>query len=77
MDSGLRLEMAVSILTLHREGDALDSCLFARLVFQYLCLVALLVGPTQVHAKQHLRPVLRLRAPGPRGIFMAMALFLC
>jgi hypothetical protein len=52
------------VLTGQREGHALEPGLFARLIVEQLALEAAALGPLQVHAQQHLGPVLRLSAAG-------------
>ena len=64
MDAGLGRHQAESILTTEREGDALEPGLFARLILEHLALEAAALGPLQVHAQQHLCPVLRLDTTG-------------
>ncbi len=65
VDAGLRREVAVGVLALHHHGGALDPRLLPRLDVGDVALEAAAVAPAQVHAQQHLRPVLAVRAPGP------------
>ena len=58
------LQVAVGVGAAHREGGALDARLLAVLPVEQLDLVAVALGPAQVHAQQHLGPVLRLGAAG-------------
>ena len=60
------LEIAVGVLPADRKGGALDSRLFTLEAIQQLRRKSVLLGPAQVHAEQHLRPILRLRATGSR-----------
>ena len=45
-------------------GRALDAGFFAGLIVEHLALEAAALGPLQIHAQQHLGPVLRLGAAG-------------
>ena len=60
----LAVQVAVGVGAAHREGGALDARFFAVLAVEELDVVALLLRPAQVHAHQHLGPVLRLGAAG-------------
>jgi hypothetical protein len=64
MHPGLPREIAVGIGAADGEGGALDPRLLPILTFEKLDLVAVSLRPAQVHAEQHLRPVLRLGAAG-------------
>src|SRR6185369_11959446 len=54
-----------------REGGALDARFLAVLPLHQLDLVAVLLGPAQVHAEEHLGPVLRLGAAGAGMAFLS------
>src|SRR5690606_30751839 len=63
---GLGLEPAVGVLALDPEGGRLDARHFAAGDLQQFGLPAARLGPAQVHAQQHLGPVLGLGAAGAR-----------
>ena len=58
----LGLEPAEGVATLDLDGRRFDARLFPRGLFQIFDLVAVLLGPARVHAKQHVGPVLALGA---------------
>ena len=60
----LGLEPAVGVVALDAEGGRLDAGHFAAGDLQQLGLPAAVLAPAQVHAQQHLGPVLRLGAAG-------------
>src|SRR5262249_33286751 len=62
----LRLGVAVGIRSLEAEGRALDARAFPRLQLEQLGLEAAPLGPAEIHAQQHLGPVLRLEATRTR-----------
>ncbi len=62
MHARLGLEPAIGVLAFDLNGRRLEARLFARVAFDQLDLVALLVGPAHVHAHQHFGPVLALGA---------------
>jgi hypothetical protein len=62
MDAALAGQLAEGVLAGDGEGGRLDARLFAVLVVVHLGFEALLLGPAQVHAHQHLGPVLALGA---------------
>ena len=62
--AGLRRQQAVGVLAGDRERRALEPGFVARLIVDHLALEAAALGPAQVHAQQHLGPVLRLGAAG-------------
>jgi len=64
VDPLLRLEIAVGVVAGDGQGDALRPGLLPRLVFGDLGLEPLALAPTQVHAQQHLCPVLGLGTAG-------------
>ena len=64
MHAGFGRQQAEGVLAGHRERRALDAGLVAGLVVDDLALEAAALAPAQVHAQQHLRPVLRLGAAG-------------
>ena len=63
--AALGLQPAIGVLALDAHGGRLDAGLLARALLQPFELVAAGVGPAHIHAQQHLRPVLRLRATRP------------
>ena len=56
-------QIAKRILANHRKCRRLDSGFFSGLVVVHLRLKSLPLGPPQIHAKQHLSPILRFGAP--------------
>ena len=62
MHAALAGQLPEGVLADDGEGGRLDARLFAVLVVVHLRLEALLLGPAQIHAHQHLGPVLALRA---------------
>ena len=66
MDAALGLERPVGVLALHRHRRGLEASLLARARLHEVGGEAAVVGPAQVHAEQHLRPVLRVGAAGAR-----------
>ncbi len=64
VNAGLRLEIAVGVVARHGEGSALDAGLVSRLEIDHFGLEPLPLHPAQVHAKQHLGPVLGFGAAG-------------
>jgi hypothetical protein len=65
MDARFGEQHAVRVITLHDDRGALDAGFVARLKVDHVALEAAALGPSQVHAEQHLGPVLRLGAAGP------------
>src|SRR6185437_10343373 len=64
MDTALGLEPAIGVLTDDAQCRRFDAGLFPRTFFEPFDLVAVLLGPPRVHARQDLRPILRLGAAG-------------
>ena len=64
VDALLRLQIAVGVLALDLDRDRLDARLFARQQVEHRDLEAVPLRPADVHAHQHLGPVLRLGAAG-------------
>ena len=64
VDALLGRQQAVDVLALDRDGGALDAGLVALLDLVDLDLEAAALEPAQVHAQQHLGPVLGLGAAG-------------
>ncbi len=64
MHADLGLEPAVRIIALDAERRTLEPRDFARGRFEKLRLPALVLAPAQIHAQQHLGPVLRLGTAG-------------
>ena len=60
--AGLGLRPAVGIVARNREGDGFYARFFAVLVVEDLRCIADLLGPAQIHAHEHLGPVLGLGA---------------
>ena len=61
MDPGLGREQPVGVFPCDYERYTFEAGLFAGLVVNDLCFKAALFGPSQVHAQEHLGPILRLR----------------
>jgi hypothetical protein len=53
-----RRHQTEGVLAAQRKGHALQPCFFARLVVEEIALEASALGPLQIHAQQHLGPVL-------------------
>src|SRR5215471_12766910 len=66
MHTVLGLEIAIRVAPRDFESGALDPRFFARLEVEYFVSIPVRLGPPNVHPQQHVRPVLRLRAPGAR-----------
>ena len=64
MDAVLGLEPAEGIAALDLDGCRFDARRFAFGLFEPVDLVAVLLGPARIHAKQHAGPVLALGAAG-------------
>ena len=64
MDAGFLAEMPVREIPLNPHGDAFQAGFFARHGIQDFRLISFALGVSQVHAEEHLRPVLRLGSSG-------------
>ncbi len=64
VDADFRLQQAVGVLAVDFEGDALDARAFAFQPVGDHGLEAVALRPAQVHAQQHLGPILALGAAG-------------
>jgi hypothetical protein len=64
MHAGLGLHVAVRVLAADHHGRALDARFLPRLIVEHLARPAFLFTVAEVHAQQHLGPVLRLGAAG-------------
>ena len=62
MHADLAGQQAIGVFSIDAEGRRLDAGFFARLIFVHRRLEALALGPSKIHAHQHLGPVLRLGA---------------
>src|SRR6266516_2940754 len=67
MHTGFGLGIPVGVFPLDEHGGALDARLFPRQDVENLRLKALALRPAQVHAQEHLDPVLRL-GPASAGV---------
>ena len=74
MHADLGGQVAVGVLALDQHGGALDARLLAGLDVGDVALEAPAVAPAQVHAQQHLRPVLALRCRRRPALMVRMAL---
>src|SRR5262249_46927141 len=66
MHTGLRLEISIRERTGHRDRLPFDARFVSSLQIQCLHLELLTFRPSEVHAQQHLSPVLGFRSSGPR-----------
>ena len=66
MDSGFLAKVPKGVIAIDPNGDALNPGFFPRHGIEDLCLIALAFGIPQVHAEEHLRPILRLGSPRSR-----------
>src|ERR1044071_8791897 len=66
VDTGFSGQQAVSIFTFNSECNALQSRFLAWLILEHFRFEAALLGPLQIHAQEHLGPVLRFGATGAR-----------
>src|SRR5829696_6209368 len=66
MNAGLGREQAVGVFTFNSERNALQSRFLARLILEHFGFESALLGPLEIHAQQHLCPVLRFGATGAR-----------
>ena len=66
MDAGLGAQPAVGVITPHLDGGALHARHFTRAGVDDLGGETARCGPLEIHAQQHLRPVLGLGATGAR-----------
>src|SRR5215203_5846685 len=64
--AALGLRIAVRVLTFDQDRRFADARLIASLYFLQLHLETATLRPAVVHAKEHVRPVIRLRSAGPR-----------
>ena len=64
MHADFRLQQPVRVLAVDFEGYGLDARAFALQTVRHHGLKSLALGPSQIHAQQHLGPVLAFRAAG-------------
>jgi hypothetical protein len=64
--AGFSTEIAVGVRSLHRDGGALDAGALTGLDIDQRGFEAVALGPAQVHAQQHLGPILRFGAASAR-----------
>src|SRR5215213_2624738 len=64
--AGFGSQQAVGVFTFDSEYNALQSRFLSRLIFEHFSFEAALLGPLEIHAQQHLGPVLRLGAARAR-----------
>ncbi len=64
VNARFRLQQPVRVLAIHFEGDRLDARSFALQPIGDDSLETMPLGPSQVHAQQHLRPILAFGAAG-------------
>src|SRR5215213_4543889 len=64
--AGFGSQQPVCVFTFNSECNALQSCFLARLILEYLGFESPLLGPLEIHAQQHLSPVLRFGATRAR-----------
>ena len=66
MHAALGFQISVRVIAAHHERRALDARFIAAGVIDHLRRPAATLAVAQVHAQQHLRPILRLGAAGAR-----------
>src|ERR1044072_3664295 len=66
VNAGFGSQQAVRIFTFDSECNALQSSFLAWLILEHFGFEAALLGPLEIHAQQHLGPVLRLGAARAR-----------
>src|ERR1044072_3742508 len=66
VNAGFGSQQAVGVFTFDSECNALQSCFLAWLILEHFSFEAALLAPLEIHAQQHLGPVLRLRAARAR-----------
>ena len=66
VDAHLRAQIAVCVWTCDRESGTFEPSLFPFLVVDHLGFETAALRPAQIHAQQHLRPVLRFGAARTR-----------
>src|SRR5215813_15247811 len=66
MNARLGCEQPVGIFTFNSECNAFQSRFLSRLIVDNLRLEAALLGPLEIHAQEHLGPVLRFSAARSR-----------
>lgn len=64
--AGFSAQPAKSIFARNEDGRTLDACHFPGRSLDYFCLECMRLSPAQIHAQNHLRPVLRLGATSTR-----------
>src|SRR5690242_16852020 len=60
--SGFSGKQPIGILAFHADRDGLEPSALARLRIDHRSMKTLALTPAQIHAQEHLRPVLRFRA---------------
>ena len=66
VDTGLGSQQTVRVFADDRDCGALQAYFVARLIVDDFALEAAALGPPKVHPQEHLGPILRLGAAGPR-----------
>src|SRR5690349_4068938 len=64
--TGFGGQQPVGVFAFNSERHVLQSGFLARLILEYFSLKAALLGPLQIHAQQHLGPILRFGAARTR-----------
>ena len=58
------LQITKGVIAFHADGDTLEAGFIAAATVEYFRLVAMLLHPAQIHAFQHLRPILGIDTAG-------------
>src|SRR3569832_1324362 len=66
VNTRFRGQKAVSVFIFNSQRNALQSRFLAWLILEHFGFEAALLGPLEIHAQQHLGPVLRFGATGAR-----------
>ena len=64
VNSRLRRKQTIRILADGIEGDRLDASFFPVLIINHSCFETILLGPSKIHAHEHLGPILSLSSSG-------------
>src|SRR3954454_2908317 len=62
VNAGFRGQQTIGVFTFNSERNALQSRFLAWLILEHFGFELALLGPLEIHAQQHLGPVLRLGA---------------
>src|SRR5579884_3661255 len=62
----LRAQVAIGVAPANLDGDTFDTSFLTLVIFADLGAEMMALGPTHVHTKQHLRPILGINAAASR-----------